>query len=369
MPFDGPAGALACENLQVDLFDYFGENSPEMRTYGDTSFLAWLRSPQNTAGFERINVNTFPGKKRAVAFRVDDPYCFDLARTVRACTDPAGILSQSPKEIVFDMDVAPYRIVDGAGDPLELNIDLEDLEKYCSLDDFSWITKQISKLLMRFEEVLDRRMLELLETQVGTNKDGASISNIPLFRTNPMLAGVSILPEAMFEMNRLMRQIMVNKQYGIVGGQIVEKLATFLNWTTGDMAGVDISKMNPQFPYSFYDRNADDVLGIYDWLQMSPGAVQLVGWNKYPQGSAKRSSVTALYSNGTIVLPRTGIEIDWRWTYDPKCLVWKFEPLWYGDLAVVPSGGCGTPGVNGVIRVHDCSGNPLTPACPETLGL
>jgi len=75
--------------------------------------------------------------------------------------------------------------------------------------------------------------------------------------------------------------------------------------------------------------------------------------------------VTDLYSNGTIVSPATGLEIDWKWSYDYSCEKWKFEASLHAELAVVPPGGCGTDGVNGILRYHECSNTALVPACPE----
>lgn len=358
-------GALACQNLQTDLALYFGRNSPQFRSMGSTAFIKWLLSPQNTANFQRINVTSIPGKKRAVAFRLVDPYCFDLARATRACNDPAGTISQTPKEVVYDMDVAPYRIVDGDGDPVELKVDLEDLERFCQLDDMSWITDQINRLLLRYEQVLDKRLLELAAPLVGTNAVGDVITNINLWVRNNLSNTSNLNPEAQFYWSQLMQDMGIDFQYASIGGALLNKIKMFTGWAGLDAAGIDMSKVEANNPYLFYDRNADTVLGATDWLHLSPGAMQLVYWNRYPVGSSLRRQVTDLYSKGTVMLPTSGIEVDWTWKFDYQCDVWTFEPTWYGDIVTVPAGGCDMAGVNGMIRLRDCSGVGLIPPCPE----
>ncbi len=356
-------GAMACQNLQTDLFNYFGELIPGLRTYGDVSLLKWLLSPQNTAGFERINVTSIPGKKRAVAFRVLEPMCFDIARTTRLCTDDIDSFSQTPKEMVYSFPGDPYRVVDGAGEPLRLEIDLQEMEQFCTVDDNSWIQNQVFRFLERVEDVLDLRMWELLVAGVGTNKAGAATTNLPIF-TN---AGgkTHLNPEAVFYLRQTMKNIMVDKQFGMMGGELVNKINTYTGWLGLDDAGVDMSLVSPKNPYAFYDRNAEEALATTeDFLLMAPGAAQLVIWNRYGPGSSKRSMVTDLFSNGTITLPRTGLTVDWKWRYDADCLKWFFEVEVYLDLVIVPPGGCATPGVNGIVRIHDCSGIPIVPECP-----
>lgn len=357
-------GAMACQNLQVDLFDFFGENIPGNRTYGDVSTLRWLLSPQNTSGFERVNVTSIPGKIRGVAFRVKEPQCFDVARTALLCTDTATDFSQTPKEMVYSFPNDPYRIVVGEDDdPGALKIDLLAMKQFCTVDDYSWIRSQIFDVLSRFEEGVSKSATELLSAAAGTTFEGEALQNLPMFVDYQ--GKITVNPEAEFAMDQIMKDIMVNKQFSIIGGRVVNKINKYMEWAGLDAAGIDLSKVDSRIPYSFYDRNADSILGIYDWLQLAPGAAQIVTWNQYGPGSSQRSEVTDLYSNGTITMPRTGLQIDWEWTYDNKCKVWRFIPSLHMDVVVVPPGGCSTPGVNGIIRVHDCSGKPIIPVCPE----
>jgi hypothetical protein len=363
MPFSN-IGALACQNLQTDLVNFYGGLAPQYRTNGSTATIKWLLSPQNTSNFERINVTSIPGKKRAVAFRLLDPYCFDLCRAARVCNVPAGVISQTPNEIVYDLDIDPYRPCDGYGEPMKLQIALEDLEQYCTLNDMSWITDQINRFLLRFEEQLDKRLLELLEPLVGTNFSAEAISNVPIFVTNTNTNTAALNPEGQFALNQLMLDIGIDtQQYGIIGGAIVRKIAMYQKWATANDAGVDLSKFDAASPVVFYDRNADVVLATNDWLQLAPGAVQLVSWNRYAPGSSIRKSVTDLYTKGTVTLPTTGLEVDYDWVFDYECNVWSYEPTLRADLATVPPGGCSSPGVNGIIRIHECSDIAVIPVC------
>ncbi len=365
MPFSN-IGAYACQKLQTNLVDYYGKNSPAYRTNGSTSLIKWLLSPQNTASFQKINVTSIPGKKRGVAFRTDEAYCFDIARKARACNVTPANISQTPQEIVFDLDIDPYRPISGGGDdPSVLKIDLEALRQYCTVDDMSWITNQINRFLLRFEEQLDKRFFELLAPLIGTNFAGDAITNLPLWTVNSLSNTAALNPEAEFAIGQTLLDIGVNQQYAMIGGALVNKIRNFMKWAAGDAAGVDMSKYQATNPYPFYDRNSDGVLGSTDFLLLAPGTVQLVTWNMFAQGASTRKEVTDLYTHGTITLPTTGLEIDYQWTYDYNCKVWTFEPILYADLAVVPSGGCDTPDANGTIRIHDCSGQEVIPVCAE----
>jgi hypothetical protein len=370
MPFSN-IGTLACQNLQVDLVDYFGQNSPEFRTLGSLAFLRWLLSPQNRSGFTQIDPGrNIPGKKRGIAFRMDVPYCYEIARKDRLCTVAPAVLGQNPSEIVFDLTADPYRPVSGVGDdPSVLRISLRDIEQYCTLNDYSWIQKQIFMFLQRFELEISREMLSLMEPLIGNNIDGDPVTNLPFWVQNSLTNGLALNPEAQFAMDQTFSDIGYDGQYAIIGGRQVNKIRQFLRWACCDGSGVDMSKQNPDNPLSFYDRNADAILGQKDMLLMAPGAAQIVTWNRYAVGSSKRSEVTDLYSNGTIVLPETGLPIDWKWRYDYDCEIWTFEPMLYAELAVVPSGGClpaGVAGINNTLRIHDCTPYPVIPACPET---
>src|SRR6185369_11831386 len=119
--------------------------------------------------------------------------------------------------------------------------------------------------------------------------------------------------------------------------------------------GVDLNNLNEEIPFIYYDRNSDTELGLTDFIQIAPGAAQLVTWNQFK--GEKRRSVTDLYTHGTFTDLATGIEVDFRWYFDYKCGKWTYEPFLYAELAVNPPGGCGDnlEGVNGIIRVSDCS--------------
>lgn len=363
MPFDN-VGAYACQNLQVALLDYFGANSPEMRTYGSIAWLRWLLSPQNTANFERIPIESMPGKIRPVAFQINDPFCFDLARVERVCTDNLGTISQTPQEIVFEMnDIDPFVVVDGSGNPLKLKIDLKVLQTKCTINDQTWITNQISRYLLRYEEALSKQLLSLMQTHIGTNYAGEAITNIPLWLT--VGGKTNLNPEALFAINQQMLNVQVDTNYAIIGDAVVNKILMYEKWQSGSDIGTDLSKFNPNNPYPFYDRNFGPIFGNFDFLAVPPGAVQLVSYNENAQGSSYNTQVTNLYSNGTIILPRTGLAVDWEWRFDYECKIWVFEAKLRADLAVVPPGGCNTPNVNGIIQFHDCTQTPIFPACPE----
>ena len=139
---------------------------------------------------------------------------------------------------------------------------------------------------------------------------------------------------------------------------------TYHKWAGLNDAGIDLSAIDDLNPYSYYDRFLDTTLGINQFFQLSPGAVQLVTFNENIGENNRR--VTDLYTHSTFVDPATGLEVDFEWYYEPKCRVWTYEPYLYSQLAVARPGGCGLENSNGVLLVEDCSGGATPPVCAES---
>lgn len=366
MPF-AAIGTYACQKIQTDLISYYGKNAPQYRTLGSVAFIKWLLSPQNTSGFRRIDVESIPGKKRGVAFMVDDPYCFNLCALAVDCTTEDIVYADpATREVVFDLSNDPFRHCDADGKAVKLRFKEADLMKYCTITDQSYITNQISRYLLRFEEALSKALTTILNTQVGNNGNDEALTTIPLFTAasnyNPNMSVLN--PEGLWYMDQVYRNIGMDNQYALIGGEIVSKISEFKKWATANDAGVDLSKATADRPYLFYDRNFNSTFGQSDMIMLAPGATQLVTWNKYK--GEKNRKVTDLYSNGTIILPTTGLEVDWKWRFDYECEEWIFEAFLHAELATVIKGGCGAnlANVNGIIRVHDCGTQPIVPACP-----
>lgn len=368
MPIGG-AAAFACRSLQNTLLAYFGKNIPALRTLGDTAYLKWLLSPQNTSGFRKISddIVGIPGKKRGVAFRVDTPFCFNLCALATDCETEYTTVTSLDQEMVFDLTNPPFRHCNDEGDPIKLQFDEAELARFCTETDQSYITDKISRYLLRWEEALDYAIAVKLQTEIGNNGSNEAVTNLPFFTAsnqfNPNMAALN--PEAVWALQEIYRNMGNEGQFALIGNQLVSKIAQYMKWATFNQAGVDLSKAPGTNPYMFLDRNFGSLYTERDMILFSPGAQQLVTWNKYKGEKARE--VTNLYSKGTIILPRTGIEVDWKWWYDYNCEKWTFEAFLYAELATVPKGGCGAnlANVNGIIRVHDCGTPAIMPVCPE----
>lgn len=367
----GAIVAYACRSLQGKLVTYFGKNIASNRRLGDTSYIKWLLSPQNTSGFRKISddIQGVPGKKRGVAFRVDAPFCFNVCSIAADCNTEYQTATNLDQEVVFDLDENPWRHCDGDGDPVKLQFDEADLERFCTESDTSYISDKIAMYLLRWEEALNAALATKLLTQIGTNAVPEPITNLPFFTAsnqfNPNMAALN--GEALWALDQVYNDMGGTDQFAIIGGKLVSKMAQFQKWATMNAAGVDLSKAPAGNPYPFYSRDFNNVFGERDFILFTPGAQQLVTWNKYK--GEKQRKVTDLYSKGTIVLPTTGLEVDWKWWYDYNCEKWTFEAFLHAELATVPAGGCGAnvAGVNGIIRVHDCGTQPIMPVCPEVI--
>lgn len=360
-------GTYACRALQQKLIDYFGANTAEMKTMGSSALVRWLLSPQNTRGFRQIAdgiTQTVPGKKRAVAFALDNPFCFDVCAIADVtCTTERTAIANPTQEVVFDLDGPAFRVCNDDGDPLRLEFSHADLAKYCTDTDTEYITRQIARFNKRFIEAFDKRIGEQLETMVGQNADGDALTRIPFFIN--LTTGMQTLnPEAYWYLDQLYRDIGGEGQYGLVGGKVLNKIMTYQKWAALNDAGIDLSEIDDLNPFSFYDRFLDATLGINQFFQMSPGAVQLVTFQENIGENNRR--VTDLYTHSTFVDPVTGLEVDFEWYYEPKCKVWTYEPHLYAQLAVARPGGCGIENTNGVLLIEDCSQGATPPVCDDS---
>ena len=361
-----PVGTFACRALQQKLIDYYGANTAEYKTMGSNSLIRYLLSPQNTRGFRQITDGIkapIPGKKRAVAFMVDTPFCYDVCSIDGVtCTTEREPLDNPTQEVVFDLTGPAFRVCDDEGNPMQLTFSQADLMKYCTESDTSYITRQIARYNKRFVEALDKRFGEILETQVGQNADGEAISRIPFF-VNQTTGIQTINPEAHWYLEQLYKDIGGEGQFALVGGRVLNKIRTYLKWAGLNDAGIDLSKIDDINPYAYYDRNLDSTLGINQFFQLSPGAVQLVTFNE--NVGEKRRIVTDLYTHSTFIDLATGLEIDFEWYFDYKCKTWTYEPYLYSELAVARPGGCGIENSNGVLLIEDCSAGANPPVCAD----
>lgn len=356
MPYSA-IGAYACKSLEAKLIEFYGQNAAEFKTLGSIGLLKWLRSPQNMRGFRQIDVESIPGKKRAIAMLVDNPFCFDLCALSVDCNTTRVQNDNPAQEVVFSLDGPEYRVcnADSPGVPEQLAFDEEDLMRYCTESDTSYITRQIARYNKRFIESLDQRTFEVLATKVGTNAKNEAITDLKFFTTNADTGQSNLNASAVFFLEQYWKDAANDGQFALIGGQRVNMLAAFKNWQGLNAMGVDLRNINEEIPFVYYDRNADAILGLTDFLQIAPGAAQFVSWNKYKGEKARK--VTDLYTHGTWTDPATGIMVDFKWRYDENCEKFIYEPFLFAELAVNLAGGCGEAlaGVNGIIRVHDCS--------------
>jgi len=364
MPYSA-VGAYACKSLEAKLVEFYGQNAAEFRTLGSIGLLKFLRSPQNMRGFRQIDVQSIPGKKRAIAMMVDNPFCFDLCSLAADCNTTRVDLANPAEEVVFELTSPPYRVCEGEGSgaqPVQLTFAESDLARYCLESDTSYITRQIARFNKRWIESLDQRIFEILVTKVGTNALGAATTDLTFFTTNADTGQSNLNAMAIFFLNQYWKNAGNDGQFALIGGQTLAMIAEFKKWQGLNAMGVDLNNLNEELPFIYYDRNSDNILGLSDFLQVAPGAAQLVTWNEYKGEKAR--AITDLYTHGTFTDPATGIEVDFDWYYDYKCKSWTYEPFLSAELAVNLAGGCGEDlaGVNGIVQIHAC-GNPETPVC------
>ena len=121
----------------------------------------------------------------------------------------------------------------------------------------------------------------------------------------------------------------------LIGAGEVNKWAHMIGFGTPNSAGQDVGMMAPGFNF-FYDRFVEGIFGPNEFLVLSPGAAQLLTWNRLVGTYAKANDV---FEHGTIVDPFTGIRFDIKIYYNPcteKYYI-KLQQNW--ELFVIPDEG------------------------------
>jgi hypothetical protein len=342
-----------------------------MRTLGSTSTIRYLLSPQNTRGFRRIEdaatgqPAVVRGKLRAVAFEMDDPLCLDVCAVEgMTCHTEVKETTAHTREVVYEFDGPAYMFCDANGDPLKISFSRDQLAKYCTEDDTSYITRHIARFNKAFIEALNKRIGQALEAVVGQNAQGASITRVPFFHEHISSGLTTLNPNGLWELNTAYTNAAGRGQFALLGGHIINKIAQWHKWMGLADAGIDLSKIPDTNPFAYYDRDMDATLGINNMLMLSPGAVQLVTYNE--NVGTYKQEVTDLYTNDTVIDPDTGLQFDIEWRYDYNCKIWTYQPKLFWQLATARPGGCGLAGVNGIFLVEDCSGGGYPAECPES---
>lgn len=323
-----------CSAIQVNLNEIAGSNAPALSRQ-KVGMIDGLMSAQNRNGFTAQVVPT-NGKYRAVQINYIGQACDSDVVTSCAPNCTPEVEPEPLQKLITEFNCAKYK----------MGFDEAEMRKLCEADSV-WVGQNIMRAMNAINVSVDKAIISLVDNFSTTPND------IPLFTTagfpNPMawpqvisrieLAGHSGAPI-------------------IVGGSSSELYAKAQAIACcNTVAGMDLAAMSGNAFY-YFDPQINSIISPTNFYGWTPGAVQMITWNKYLGEYAKRDSS---FEHGTIVDPFTGLVYDLKTSYDDCTEKWYVELALNWNIFDMPGAFC-IADDNGIYGFNDCSTGPI--ACP-----
>ncbi|MFA9213883.1 MAG: hypothetical protein ACEQSR_08560 [Candidatus Methylacidiphilales bacterium] len=360
MPVNNPplfTNFCGCAPRQADQFLIFGDNVPNMRNLGSSSFLQFLTSKANK-GILSIQqaLTKANGKRTNLVITMEEPICPTFCRSSVNCNTTYAAVKGGIS--CFDISLNdPIHLCDGT-DPAALIFKKADWKKYCDEEDDSRLQKQMFEVNKKLIEAVDKAMVKELNDLVPasqTHKLPFYIQNTNGFPTlNPLLIS---------DFEQFLRDGGYDGDYVLFGGQELNRLMQHLKIASASSIGYDATK-GGAYPPMYYDRNFDTEFPNAI-VAIPYKAIQFVSFNEFEgQGG---QDIDNIIKDGTTVYPLgngSSLKLDFRWEHEYRCHEYRYDPRLFAELFAAPRGGCGIDTeFNGVLVFENCSNSAL-PACP-----
>lgn len=350
-----------CAQVQQALNMIAAQNAPSL-IRDQVGMINFLKSPENTNGFEAVKVDDGTGDVKTVRIHW-------IPRKgpswVHECTtDCTSNRKPSPScELVhvhYCRETQPMLIPDS------------DLRLYCeplNPTNAAYIAAQVSSLMNPFAVEIDKVVIGLVKAAMGSFLDGDLMKEVQLFNSFKHNIANYDGPRA-FAITRILDEYMREGYSGkpaIVGGFSNLNLF-FMAMKMGavNSLGMDNAQANGLVNY-YFDKYVEGIIGDKEFISLVPGVAQLLEYDLYVGEFAR--SVQNLYEHGGIVDPFTGMRYDMEFYYDPctKKNYIKFVKMF--DVWTLPTDAYEDSdelyGVNGILNwkecddLEECSGVPL----------
>jgi len=328
---------IACAQIQASLMRAIGRNAGEV-TRSKTGFLDWLESSTNTAGVQKLAVNTENGSLRETVLNYIQP--LSGADTLPdkpdlcAATNKPEPLTQSIK---IEMQVwTPGQV-----------ISLGDFKRICNEDVRfdSYRIRLISSLMNALDEEIDKAILAKMVINMGNfyNSTNTAQSVTLVKNEGPNYAGLS-------KVLQFYDDIRGQGMPALIGSGILREFTHMTQAGCCNDLGIDISKANGQFMF-FSDKFVDAIFGTNEFIALSPNAVHFLQWNEY-QGDFEWKGDTGFM--GKLIDPIKDRTYSMKMVFNVCDENVKLMLGTYFDLYVPPSDmykvGDPMEGVNGTLR-------------------
>lgn len=169
------------------------------------------------------------------------------------------------------------------------------------------------------KNLLTEQLLNFGENKRTGLSTATSVNVITAATGAPLATGIQDIKDDYFFHNQESRTPMS------IGGSLINKYYDTLEVGCCNDAGTEMDALLSSAEIMrFRDTTIENIIGVNNFIIMSPGRSQMITWNKYVNENSY--VVDPLASNGTITDPRTGI------TYDMKVLKDRCTDEWFVRL-------------------------------------
>lgn len=331
-----------CPAIQQHLVNLIADNAPEMlRT--QTGYINALTDAYNKSGtkFEQTNFGE-GGKYHKVKARYTQRTLeTDIITSYTQCLTDG--VRKTPDEV--ELNLTQYHA-------LELKFNLDDLRYICE-GDAEFIQSNIANSFNALVSKINKAAITLQLANLGTYVGGATSNTYNILAaTVPVVVNTEGLSDALLD-------YALTERIGapiIVSGKNFYKANKMMGYGCCNDGGVDISRFSTDYRF-FYDPSLGAIFDVptqnQQAVMLAPGAVQLMEWEAYPQGSSYMRNEHN-YETMTLVDPVSGLKFDFKLIFDVNCGTYliRIEKWW--DLLFQPAAaiGAGDPlvGTNGTLR-------------------
>lgn len=331
--------ALFCTAVQRALVDIAGSNAAESPSNrSSVGFLDGVYSSYNMAGINRLPIVNGDGTVREVELNyVQRPPTSDFSDSNdnSACNDTKRYepLVTIEREL-YPLESPVWQVAES------------EFHNICMMSISEWRQRIMSSLMDPFMQALDERIITQMAANFGnfygTGSNAARNVNL-INNQGPNVYGFMQLKREYRKINGVGLPIIVGTD------AVLDYMGMVKEGCCNDL-GLDVSRSNGQAIF-LWDENVPRILGAEQFIVMSPGAVQLVVYQRN-QGQFEKFGDEFAFT--TVEDPGTGIRFDIEVVYDKCARAYNTLLRAQWGLFVLPpdmyAPGSPMDGVNGTLR-------------------
>lgn len=328
---------IDAEALQSELNTQFVNFDPT-QTQDAIGVLMFIKSPSNTGNVIQQQIDTGDGHLRTVRLTYDARLDEDdvTATSIQSCAGGSEMGNCSHD----------YTLDPAAGVSYAWTMTLSRLITTMK-NNPTWIAKQFQKVM----DALDRRIDKLVITDIASNfgnfattsydfatgaaSSWAGTTNFAQVRTKKGgYKSGDWNPRFITQVKSEFQKLNYNGAPVVFGDNELDAFFTEYQASCCSDSGETLSEVLRLKPIAYMrDEYVEGIIGANEFIGIAPGAIQLLEFLQFRGAGNVFSS--DIYSQGTIMNPRSGNEYDFLMKFD--CGVWTFQIKKAFDVAYLPT--------------------------------